>query len=57
MLSGRREAACRRLQKMERKQHWERAYETTDATAVSWFQPEPTLSLRLLEAGGLRAGT
>jgi hypothetical protein len=24
---------------MERKQHWERVYETKDLTAVSWFQP------------------
>lgn len=42
---------------MERKDHWERVYETRTATEVSWFQPEPTLSLRLLEAAGLAVGS
>jgi hypothetical protein len=39
---------------MDRKQHWERVYATRAETDVSWFQPEPALSLRLLDAAGLR---
>jgi hypothetical protein len=42
---------------MDRKQHWERVYETKAATEVSWFQSEPVLSLRLLDAAGLNAGS
>lgn len=42
---------------MDRKRHWEHVYETKTATEVSWFQPEPTLSLRLLEAAGLAGGS
>jgi hypothetical protein len=38
---------------MDRKEHWEHLYQTTAENDVSWFQPEPTLSLRLLEAAGL----
>lgn len=38
---------------MNRKEHWERVYQTKAATEVSWFQTDPTLSLRLLEAAGL----
>jgi hypothetical protein len=38
---------------MERKQHWEQVFESRGATEVSWFQREPTLSLRLLETAGL----
>lgn len=40
---------------MERKQHWEQVFETKGATEVSWFQAEPTLSLRLLDTAGLTA--
>ena len=40
---------------MDRKNHWERIYETKSTHEVSWFQPEPTLSLRLLETAGLTA--
>jgi hypothetical protein len=42
---------------MDRKQYWERVYETKAETEVSWFQPEPTLSLRLLDAAGLRGSS
>jgi hypothetical protein len=38
---------------MDRKQHWEHIYQTKAATEISWFQAEPTLSLRLLDAAGL----
>jgi hypothetical protein len=30
---------------MDAKQHWESVYGTKAANEVSWFQPEPTLSL------------
>jgi hypothetical protein len=40
---------------MERKQHWERVFESKLPTEVSWFQREPSLSLRLLDAAGLDA--
>jgi hypothetical protein len=42
---------------MERKQHWEQVFRTKGPAELSWFQPEPTLSLRLLDAAGLSAGT
>jgi len=38
---------------MDRKDHWERVFQTKGPAEVSWFQPEPTLSLRLLDAAGL----
>lgn len=42
---------------MERKQHWEQVYRTKAPDQVSWFQPEPTLSLSLLDAAGLRSSS
>jgi SAM-dependent methyltransferase len=30
------------------RQHWERIYRTTDPSQVSWYQPEPQLSLDLI---------
>ena len=38
---------------MDRKGHWGHLYRTKADTDVSWFQAEPALSLRLLEAAGL----
>jgi hypothetical protein len=38
---------------MDRKEHWENTYERQAASAVSWFQSEPALSLQMLDAGGL----
>jgi SAM-dependent methyltransferase len=38
---------------MNRKAHWDRVYATKASDAVSWFQPEPALSLRLLAAAGM----
>ncbi len=37
---------------MDRKSHWEQIYRTKASDGVSWFQAEPTLSLRLIEAAG-----
>ena len=42
---------------MNRKQHWERVYATRAATDLSWFQEDPALSLRMLEAAGLTGGS
>jgi hypothetical protein len=33
-----------------RKTHWDRVYETKRPGEVSWFQSEPTTSLRLIDA-------
>jgi hypothetical protein len=38
---------------MDCKAHWDQIYATKASEAVSWFQPEPTLSLHLLDAAGL----
>ncbi len=35
---------------MDRRQHWEHVYTTRADTEVSWFQREPLISLRLIEA-------
>jgi hypothetical protein len=42
---------------MDRKAHWDRVYATKASDEVSWFQPEPTVSLQLLERTGLAAAT
>lgn len=33
---------------MNKKEHWENVYKNKAATEVSWYQPEPTLSLDLI---------
>jgi SAM-dependent methyltransferase len=38
---------------MNRKEHWERIYTSKSADEVSWFQPTPAASLRLLEAANV----
>jgi SAM-dependent methyltransferase len=42
---------------MDRRGHWERIYTTKCETDCSWFEAAPEVSLRLMEAAGLRAGT
>ena len=42
---------------MSGKQHWEHVFQTKGTAEVSWFQPEPTLSLRLLDAAGLHTSS
>ncbi len=37
--------------------HWDGVYSTTPATAVSWYQAEPTVSLELLDAVGTTSET
>ena len=38
---------------MSAQEHWNHVYETKSSDAVSWFQPEPHTSLKLLDAAGL----
>lgn len=38
---------------MDRKQHWEQVYAQKQPTEVSWFQPRPEYSLRLIAAAGI----
>lgn len=38
---------------MDRKQHWEQVYAQKQPTEVSWFQPRPEHSLRLITATGI----
>jgi hypothetical protein len=42
---------------MDRKEPWQRVYETKAPDAVTWFQPVPTPSAPLLESAGLEPGT
>lgn len=38
----------------ERRAHWQEVWAKIDPETASWHQPEPTLSLALIEAAGLR---
>lgn len=38
----------------DRRAHWQQVWARTDPEAASWFQPEPTMSLALIQAAGLR---
>ena len=42
---------------MDRRAHWNSVYTAKASDAVSWFQLEPTVSLRLIDAAGLTAAT
>lgn len=35
--------------------HWDGVYETSDPTRVSWYEPRPAVSLRLIQGAGLEA--
>jgi ubiquinone/menaquinone biosynthesis C-methylase UbiE len=37
---------------MNRKEHWEKVYQTKATDDVSWFQTRPAISLKLIEAAG-----
>jgi SAM-dependent methyltransferase len=41
---------------MGRKQHWEGIYRTKDSAQLSWFESQPAMSLRFIEAASLTAG-
>ena len=38
---------------MNRKRHWDKVWSKDQPDGVSWFQPEPALSLELVEATGI----
>lgn len=38
---------------MDRRDHWNRVYQTKTPDNVSWFQRRPDLSLELLTASGI----
>ena len=40
---------------MAGREHWDHRYEITGIDQVSWFEPEPTVSLELFEAAGVSA--
>ena len=42
---------------MDRQAHWQRVYSTKGDSEVSWFQESPAISLRMIEAAGLRLDT
>ncbi len=41
---------------MDAKAHWEGVYTTRPPDAVSWYQPEPTVSLELIREAGVSPG-
>ncbi|MGD2117158.1 MAG: class I SAM-dependent methyltransferase [Chromatiales bacterium] len=41
-------------QRYQRQQHWEQVYESRAEQQLSWFQPKPALSLRLIRSAGLK---
>jgi 2-polyprenyl-3-methyl-5-hydroxy-6-metoxy-1,4-benzoquinol methylase len=41
---------------VNRRDHWERVHQTADLTQVSWVEPTPAVSLRLIETSGLPRG-
>jgi hypothetical protein len=45
------------MQAMDRLNHWNGVYRTKSERDVSWFEPVPALSLRMIEAAGLDADT
>ena len=42
---------------MTRQGHWNRVYETNATAEMSWYQPDPVLSLRLIDAAGFTPST
>jgi SAM-dependent methyltransferase len=42
---------------MDRQAHWQQVYSAKGERDVSWFQESPVVSLRLMEAAGLRLDT
>jgi SAM-dependent methyltransferase len=41
---------------MSRRQHWEGIYRKKDSAQLSWFEPQPAVSLRFIEAASLAVG-
>ena len=46
-----------RISAMDPQAHWDRVYTTKASEELSWFQPEPAISLQLLDRSGLTAVT
>jgi hypothetical protein len=42
---------------MDRQAHWDRVYDTKSSAELSWYQAEPTVSLRLIDAAGFIPST
>lgn len=42
------------MQDFDRKAHWQQVYQQKDATAVSWFQAKPVISLELISSCHLK---
>lgn len=42
---------------MNRRAHWQRVYTAKTSDGISWFQPEPTVSAKLLQSAGLQPHT
>ena len=42
---------------MDVRDHWNRVYTTKSDEQVSWFEPLPAVSLKMLDAAGVNAGT
>ena len=42
---------------MDRRQHWDRVYTTKAEDQVSWFEPVPSVSLRMIEEAGMAPTT
>ncbi len=40
-----------------RQEHWQGVYSAKRSEQLSWYQPEPVLSLRLLQEAGLGPST
>ena len=41
------------MRQEDKQSHWQRVYETKSATEVSWYQPEPRVSLELIDNTGV----
>jgi hypothetical protein len=42
---------------MTRQAHWNSVYESKASADLSWYEPEPAISLRLIDAAGFTAST
>jgi SAM-dependent methyltransferase len=50
-------SAIRYPVRMDRQHHWDKVYTTKTPQQVSWFEPIPEISLRLMEHAGLSSDT
>ncbi|WP_108862485.1 class I SAM-dependent methyltransferase [Ruegeria sp. Alg231-54] len=45
---------AKRVGRLDKRSHWEQVYETNHPRTVSWFQPEPTISIQLVQNSGVK---